>query len=159
MPNERHRQIEALIEKYEKTVYKLAYSYLRNKQDSDDIYQEVFLRYFRNNPEFAGEEHEKAWFIRVTINACKDLLKNFFRSHFVSLERVMDMAQPPNMSSEYREVLKAVLSLPQKYRDVTYLHYYEEYTAPEISNILGKNVNTVYTLLTRSRQMLGKVRR
>lgn len=66
----------------------------------------------------------------------------------------MDMAQPPNMSSEYGEVLKAVLSLPQKYRDVIYLHYYEGYTAPEISHILGKSVNTVYTLLTRSRQML-----
>ena len=66
----------------------------------------------------------------------------------------MDMAQPPNMSSEYGEVLKAVLSLPQKYRDVIYLHYYEGYTAPEISDILGKNVNTVYTLLTRSKRLL-----
>ena len=47
-----------------------------------------------------------------------------------------------------------MLALPQKYKDVVYLHYYEEYTAPQISQILGKNVNTVYTLLTRAKQML-----
>ena len=64
------------------------------------------------------------------------------------------MEQPAALSSEHREVLETVLALPQKYRDVVYLHYYEDYTAPEISRILGKNVNTVYTLLTRSKQML-----
>ena len=146
------KQIEALILKYEKTVYKLAYSYMKNKQDTDDIYQEVFLRFFRKKPEFESEEHEKAWFIRVTINACKDLLKNFFRTHTVALEEVME--QPALMPPDHREVLEAVLSLPAKYKEVVYLHYYEDYTVPEISGILGKNVNTIYTLLTRSRKML-----
>lgn len=148
------QEVTRAIEQYSDMVRRLCMIHLKNYADTEDIFQTVFLKYILSEDAFENGEHEKAWFIRVTINACKDLLKNFFRSHFVSLERVMDMAQPPNMSSEYREVLKAVLSLPQKYRDVTYLHYYEEYTAPEISNILGKNVNTVYTLLTRSRQML-----
>ena len=147
-------EVNAAVERYSDTIRRICMIYLKNYADTEDIFQTVFLKYILSEDAFENGEHEKAWFIRVTINACKDLLKNFFRSHFVSLKRVMDMAQPPNMSSEYREVLKAVLSLPQKYRDVTYLHYYEEYTAPEISNILGKNVNTVYTLLTRSRQML-----
>lgn len=147
-------EVNAAVERYSDTIRRICMIYLKNYADTEDIFQTVFLKYILSEDAFENGEHEKAWFIRVTINACKDLLKIFFRSHFVSLERVMDMAQPPNMSSEYREVLKAVLSLPQKYRDVTYLHYYEEYTAPEISNILGKNVNTVYTLLTRSRQML-----
>ena len=149
---ERKQQIEALILKYEKTVYKLAYSYMRNKQDTDDIYQEVFLRFFRKRPEFESEEHEKAWFIRVTINACKDLLRNFFRSHTVTIDEILE--QPAQLSPDHREVLEAVLSLPQKYRDVVYLHYFEDYTAPQISRILGKNVNTIYTLLTRSKRML-----
>ena len=64
------------------------------------------------------------------------------------------MEQPAPLRPDHREVLEAVLSLPQKYRDVVYLHYYEEYTAPQIGRILGKNVNTVYTLLTRSKKML-----
>ena len=64
------------------------------------------------------------------------------------------MDQPAALPEDNREILEAVLSLPLKYREVVYLHYYEEYTAPEISRILNKNVNTIYTLLTRSRQML-----
>lgn len=126
--------------------------HLKNYHDSEDIFQTVYLKYVLSSVSFESEDHEKAWFIRVTINACKDLLKSFFRSHMVSLEEIMLQSDP--LPSENREVLEAVLSLPAKYRDVVYLHYYEEYTAPQISKILGKNVNTVYTLLTRSKQML-----
>ena len=95
---------------------------------------------------------EEAWFIRVTVNACRDLLKSFFRSRTVSLDALPEL--PAAMPTDHREVLEAVLSLPEKYRDVVYLHYYETYPAPQISRILGKNVNTVYTLLTRSKQLL-----
>lgn len=126
--------------------------HLKNYEDSEDIFQTVFLKYVLSSVSFESEEHEKAWFIRVTINACKDLLKNFFRSHTVSLDEIIE--QPALLPPENREVMEAVLSLPEKYRDVIYLHYYEEYTAPQISRILGKNVNTVYTLLNRSRQLL-----
>ena len=69
-----------------------------------------------------------------------------------SLDELIE--QPTEMQEDHREILEAVLSLPKKYREVVYLHYYEEYTAPEISQILGKKVNTIYTLLTRSREML-----
>lgn len=64
------------------------------------------------------------------------------------------MELPADISEDKREVLEAVLSLPDKYKEAVYLHYYEDYTAPEIGRILGKNVNTVYTLLNRARQML-----
>ena len=64
------------------------------------------------------------------------------------------MEQPAALPEDNREILQAVLSLPQKYKDVIYLHYYEGYTAPQMSKLLGKNVNTIYTLLTRARQML-----
>jgi len=128
--------------------------HLKNYSDTEDIFQTVFLKYVLTSVVFENEEHEKAWFIRVTINACKDLLKSFFRSHVTSLDELIE--QPEKLSEDYREVFEAVLSLPPKYRDVVYLHYYEEYTAPEISRILGKNVNTIYTLLSRSKQMLRK---
>lgn len=88
----------------------------------------------------------------MTINACKDLLKSFFRSRTLSIDQLIEQAA--ELPPDNREVLEAVLSLPAKYRDVVYLHYYENYTAPQISRILGKNVNTVYTLLTRSKKML-----
>lgn len=126
--------------------------HLKNYADTEDIFQTVFLKYVLSSVAFESREYEKAWFIRVTVNACKDLLKSFFRSRTVSLEEIME--QPAQLSTDDREVLEAVLSLPQKYKDVVYLHYYEGYTAPQISRILGKNKNTVYTLLTRSRQLL-----
>lgn len=126
--------------------------HLKNYADTEDIFQTVFLKYVLSSVSFESDEHEKAWFIRVTINACKDLIKSFFRSRTVSLDEVME--QPAELPTDYREVWEAVFSLPQKYRDVIYLHYFEDYTAPQISRILGKNVNTIYTLLTRSRQML-----
>ena len=88
----------------------------------------------------------------MTINACKDLRKSFFRSRTLPLEAIGEQAA--DIPPDHREVLEAVLSLPQKYRDVIYLHYYEDYTAPPISKILGKNTNTVYTLLTRSKALL-----
>lgn len=146
------QEVNRALERYSDTVRRLCMVHLKNYEDSEDIFQTVFLKYVLSSVSFENEEHEKAWFIRVTINACKDLLKNFFRSHTVSLDEIIE--QPALMPPDNREVMEAVLSLPSKYRDVIYLHYYEEYTAPQISQILGKNVNTVYTLLNRSRQLL-----
>lgn len=146
------QEVNRAIEKYADTVRRLCMIHLKNHADTEDIFQTVFLKYVLSSVPFENEEHEKAWLIRVTINSCKDLLKSFFRSRTIPLETVME--RPVELPPDNREVLEAVLSLPQKYRDVVYLHYYEEYTAPQISRILGKKVNTVYTLLTRSRQML-----
>ena len=140
------------IERYSDTVQRLCMVHLKNDADTEDIFQTVFLKYVLSSVSFENDEPEKAWFIRVTINACKDLLKSFFRSHTVSLDNVME--QSAELPPDYRDVWEAVFSLPQKYRDVVYLHYFEDYTAPQISRILGKNVNTIYTLLTRSKQML-----
>lgn len=139
------------IELYADTVRRICMLHLKNHADTEDIFQTVFLKYLLSSKEFETPEHEKAWFIRVTVNACRDLLKSFFRSRTVSMEELLDQPALADVSSE---VLEAVLSLPVRYKDVVYLHYYEGYTAPEIARILGKNVNTVYTLLTRSRQLL-----
>lgn len=145
-------EVNRAIELYSDTVRRLCVMYLKNYADTEDIFQTVFLKYVLSSVPFESAEHEKAWFIRVTINACKDLLKSFFHSRTVPLDEAL--ALPARLPPDHRDVLDAVLSLPRKNREVIYLHYYEDYTVPQISRILGKNVNTVYTLLTRSRQML-----
>ena len=142
------------IERYGDMVRRLCLVHLKNPADTEDIFQNVFLKYVLSPVVFESPEHEKAWLIRVTINACKDLVKSFFCSRTVPLEELLD--QPAPLSEEHREVLEAVLALPQKYRDAVYLHYYEGYTAAEIGKLLGKNTNTVYTLLTRAREQLRK---
>lgn len=146
------RVMAEAIQRYGDTVRRLCMVHLKNYADTEDIFQTVFLKYALTSVSFDSDEHEKAWLIRVTLNACKDLLKSIFRSRTVSLEELME--QPAQLSADHREVLEAVLSLPARYRDVVYLHYYEEYTAPEIARILGKNVNTVYTRLTRAKGLL-----
>lgn len=145
-------EVKRAVEQYADTVRRLCMIHLKNYADTEDIFQTVFLKYALSTAAFESQEHERAWLIRVTINACKDLLKSFFRSRTVSIEEVLE--QPAAPSEEHREVLEAVLSLPVKYREVIYLHYYEGYTAPEIGRILKKNVNTVYSLMKRAREML-----
>ncbi|MCI8628709.1 MAG: RNA polymerase sigma factor [Firmicutes bacterium] len=145
-------EIYQAIEQYSDMIRRLCMIHLKNYHDTQDIFQTVFLKYALSSVVFENQQHEKAWFIRVTINACKDLLKNFFRTHVISIDEVSK--QLFELSSDNIDILEAVRSLPPKYKNVVYLHYYEGYTAPEIANILHKNVNTIYTYLTRSKKVL-----
>lgn len=147
-------EVNAAIERYGDTVRRLCMVHLKNEADTQDIFQTVFLKYVLSSVRFESPEHEKAWLIRVTLNACRDLLKSFFHSRVVPLEAA---AAACTSDPEDSDVLQAVLSLPPKYKDVIYLHYYEDYTAPEIGRILGKNVNTVYTLLNRAKKLLREM--
>lgn len=140
------------VDLYGDTVRRICMIHLKNRADTEDIFQTVFLKYVLRTAPFDSPEHEKAWIIRVTANACKDLLRSFFRSRTVSFDVLIET--PREMPEDHSDILEAVLALPEKYKDPIYLHYYEGYTAEEIGRILGKNTNTVYTLLTRARQML-----
>ena len=145
-------EVAQAIERHADTVKRLCMVYLKNYADSEDIFQTVFLKYALSSAAFESPEHENSWIVRVTINACRDLLRSVFRRSSVSLEEVAGLPEITN--PDYREVLEAVLSLPEKYRVAIYLHYYEGYTAPEIANLIGKNVNTVYTRLNRGKTFL-----
>ena len=148
----REEEVTQAIHEYADMVKRICMIHVKNETDTEDIFQTVFLKYAISAVSFEDKEHEKAWIVRVTMNACKDMLKGFFRNHMVPLDKVAEASQP--MTEEYSEVWEAVRSLPARYRDVVYLHYYEGYSAPEISRILGKNVNTIYTWLTRSKGLL-----
>ncbi len=145
-------QTNRAIEKYSDTVKRICMVHLKNHHDTQDIFQDVFLKYMLSTTVFESDEHEKAWFIRVTINACKDLLKSFFRTKALPLEELSELTE--EMSEDTSEVLEAVLSLDEKYKNAVYLVYYEGYSAIEASRILNQNVNTVYTALSRAKQML-----
>ena len=146
------QETAAAIDRHADMVRRLCLIHLKNQADSEDVFQTVFMKYVLSSAVFENEEHEKAWFIRVTINACRDLLRSFFRSRTVPLDELIDL--PADAPSESREVLEAVVELPGKYRDVVYLHYFEGYTAPEIAGLMKKNVNTVYSLLARAKKLL-----
>ena len=140
------------IELYSDMIRRICLLHLKNHADTEDVFQEVFLKYVLRGAVFESVEHKRAWLIRVTVNACKDLLKSLFRRKTVSLEVLSEEAA--SISSEQHATLEAVLALPEKYKDVIYLHYYEGYNAREIGRILKKKENTVYSLLSRGRELL-----
>ncbi len=144
--------VRQAIEEYADMVQRICFLHLKNREDTEDIFQTVFLKYTLYPGVFQDKAHEKAWLIRVTVNACKDLLKSFYRKQTVPLDLLSDSAAASNDAN--REVLFAVLSLPKKYKDVIYLYYYEGYTAIEIADILNKSQNGIYTLLARGRTLL-----
>lgn len=147
------QEVNKAIEQYSDMVFRLCMVNLKNTADAEDVFQTVFLKYALSSRAFESPEHEKAWLIRVTVNACRDLLKSFFRKYTVPLEEAPGQEIPP----EQYAVLEAVWSLPGDYREVVYLHYYEGYTAPEIAKMLRKNPNTIYTHLSRARDMLREL--
>lgn len=145
-------EVNQAVERYADTVQRICMVHLKNHADAEDIFQKVFLQYLTTPTAFASPEHEKAWIIRVTLNACKDHWKSFFRKNVVSLEEAADLTT--TLDDSQRSVLQAVLSLPEKYRDVVYLHYYEGYSLVEIGELLGKKVNTIYTWMARAKDAL-----
>ncbi len=145
----------AVIDKYKDMVYRAAITTVRNFADAEDIMQDVFLKYFRTHPTFESEEHEKAWFLRVTINEGKNLLRSAWHSRRVSADLSATAAES-EMPVERSEVLEAVLSLPEKYRMVIYLYYYEDYSIRQVSRLLSCTEAAVAQRLSRGRKKLEK---
>lgn len=147
-PEEVNRAVEA----YADMVRRICLVHLKNVHDTEDVFQNIFLKYMLYKGAFENEEHEKAWFVRVTINACTDWLRSLSRRRWLPLESALEESGIQDNGS--KEVLEAVLQLPEKYRRVVYLFYYEGYSAVEIAGILGKKENTVYTWLSRAKGIL-----
>lgn len=144
--------INSIVDKYSDMVYRLAFARTRNKENADDIFQEVFLRYIRKQPEFENEEHEKAWFIRVTINCSKNLFSFLSRNTFEEInENISEESSPEEIMDEFLD------KLPIDYRTVIHLFYYEKMTTSEISKTLNKKESTVRMQLTRARRMLKDI--
>lgn len=145
-------QIHQLVERNKNNVYRLAFVYCKNHSDADDIFQEVFLRFCKAQPEFESLEHEKAWFLRVTINCCKSLLKSAWFRKTTALEDTLVYNTPENS-----HLLEEIMKLPQKYKTVIYLHFYEGYTLEEIAQMIEKNPSTVRTWLQRGKAALKTI--
>lgn len=144
-------KISYWIETYGDMVLRLAVSYLKNLQDAEDIVQTVLMTLFQKNPVFEHPEHEKAWILRSTINACKNKRKLFWNRNVCSMEEI---AEPSYQEEKDSTVLDAVMSLSAPYRVAVYLYYYEGYKTAEIAKIIGKREATVRSLLHRAREQL-----
>jgi RNA polymerase sigma factor (sigma-70 family) len=141
--------ISQVVQSYSDLLIRIAFTYMKNKSDAEDAAQTVFMKYLEKKPAFESPEHEKAWFIRVCINHCKNSLKSFWFSKSASLT---DAGY--GFSAEEYEVMDAILRLPIKYRSVILLHYYEGYGIEQIAELLGQKSPTVASQLHRARKLL-----
>lgn len=146
----------ALLEKYGDTVMRVAYTYLKNRADAEDVVQDVFMKLIDKNPTFADTSHEKAWFIRVTINICKNRINLFWNKNKCNLDDFVSMASYDNYHAD-NEVLSAVMSLPEKYRIAVYMYYYEGYSGADIAKIMNKTESGMRTILMRAREKLKNI--
>lgn len=147
--------IDEAVRRYADMVYRLALLNVKNHSDAEDVFQEVFLKLFRYKESIQSEEHLKAWLIRVTINQSKTLTTSAWKRHQVSLD-MSGFANEHQEEKEYAKVYDMVRSLPDKYRQVIHLYYYEELSIKEIAEILGKKEATVKTRLVRARKLLSQ---
>ncbi len=140
-----------IIDKYSDTVYRIALTRCGSVENAEDVYQEVFIKYFQTNPKFNNEEHEKAWFIRVTINLSKNNVRLFWNKNVSELDENIIFE-----SKEENDVFNVVNTLPQNYKTVIYLSYYEGYKVKEIADFMKVKEGTVKTWLFRAREILRK---
>ena len=137
------------VEKYFDMIYKLALSQTKNREYADDVVQEVFLRYIKTDKEFESDEHIKAWLIRVTINCSKSVFGSSW------MKKTQPLSDDLVFNTEEKsDVYYATLELPQKYKAVIHLFYYEDLSVAQISKYLGIKESTVKSQLSRGREML-----
>ena len=141
------------VDEYADLILRLSCTYLKSTQDGEDICQTVLLKLLTADKAFDSPEHEKAWVIRATINACKDELRAF-RRRAVPLDEAAEVAAPELPRSD---VLDAVMALPDKYREAIYLVYYEGYSAKETAALLGRSEAAVNAHLSRGRKKLREL--
>ena len=148
------RAFEEIYERQFNMIYRVCYSYMRNTADTEDMVADVFEKLLKSKVVFNDLEHEKAWLLRTAINRCKDFLKGWRRS-CASLDKCENL-EAANPSGE-NETLKIILGLPERYKDVIYLYYYEGYSTAEVAQILKKPQSTVRNHMSEARKLLKGV--
>ena len=144
-----NKEITEIYERNVNAVYRTAFTFLKNKADTEDAVQTTFIKLIRSGPRFQNSDHEKAWLLLTCSNTCKDMLRKKYNSEEPLIEEI------PSPKSE-NELLDEVLSLPVKLRTSLYLHYYEGYTSEEIGKMLSLSPSTIRNQLHDGREILKK---
>lgn len=150
---ETERQAERLLDQYGNSVLRLAYSYLRNMSDVEEILQETLIRYLQTAPEFENSAHEKAWLMKVAANLSKNRIDYNQRRATDELKEELLAQDQEDLSF----VWEAVKALPEQYRETIHLFYYEGYSTAQIARILTRKESSVRSDLRRGREKLKQV--
>lgn len=144
--------VDELIACYQDNLYAVAFNICKNQMDAEDVVQETFVQYYTTKKQFEDKQHLRAWLIRVAINKAKNLTRTFWRRNKCSLEDYMETLTFEDTDS--RNLFEGVMNLPDKYRIIIHLFYYEDYSVKEIAEILKLSESNVKTRLSRGRTLL-----
>lgn len=147
--------VQNLIEQYQDNLYAIAFNVCKNQEDAQDVVQDAFLQYYTCKKEFENEQHIRAWLIRIVINKAKNMNRTFWRRNKLSLEDYMETLTFETPESE--TLFETVMGLPEKYRIIIHLFYYEDYSVHEIADILNISESNVKIRLMRARALLKEV--
>ena len=151
----RNTLVTIAYDKYADMLYHLSLSHMQNREDAEDVVQEVFCKYFAKPPRFVDKAHEKAWFIRVAVNQCHDHLRRRNIRSYTPLHEIEDLVAQTSVQNEEALHLMEILSyLPEKFRIVVILHYLEGFSVEEIAGTLRLGQSAVKMRLSRARKML-----
>lgn len=142
--------VESIVTEYGDMLFRICFVMLCNEQDAQDAVQDTLCRYMERAPLFRGVEHEKAWLIKVAANRCRDIHRSRMRHPTVELENISEYCEMPEQS----EVVGELMKLPEKLKEVIFLHYIEGYKTEEIAQMLDITVNAVKKRMQRGRKML-----
>ncbi|MCR6109774.1 sigma-70 family RNA polymerase sigma factor [Bacillus sp. A301a_S52] len=160
--DEREHIIDQLMHDYGDAILHLAYTYVKNRSTAEDLTQEIFIKCYEKLPQFNQKATIKTWIYRIASNHCKDYLRSWHYRKITINNKIWDYipCQSPYVEdeimrkSEGHSLTYAVTNLPIKYREIVFLHYYEELPLAEISKITNVNMNTIKTRLKRAKELL-----
>jgi len=144
--------VQELATLYQSNLFAVAFNICKNAQDAEDIVQDTFVQYYTTKKEFESEQHIRAWLIRVAVNKAKNVTRTFWRRNKVSIEDYMETLVFETPEAE--NLFETVMHLPEKYRIVIHLYYYEDYAVREIADILKLSESNVKIRLSRGRALL-----
>lgn len=159
---EREEIIDQLMQEYSDDILHLVYTYVKNRTTAEDLTQEIFLKCYEKLNQFNQQATLKTWVYRIASNHCKDYLRSWHYRKITLSDKILDYI-PSNSKQVEEEIIanseeniltNAVMNLPLKYREVVFLHYYEELSLAEISKITTVNINTIKTRLKRAKELL-----
>ncbi len=146
------QSVQELVALYRNNLFAAAFNVCKNAQDAEDIVQDTFLQYYTTKNKFESEQHIRAWLIRVAINKAKNVNHTFWKRNKVSLEEYMETLTFETPESE--NLFETVMRLPEKYRIVIHLFYYEDYSVREMADILHLSESNIKVRLSRGRRLL-----
>lgn len=147
-------EYDRIAEKYLDSVYRATLTYCKNKENAEDAVQNAFIKLFSTDTVFTDDEHIKKWLIRTAINDCKNVFVSFRSKKVISIDELDTEPSYIEHDADTNELFGIITTLPQNYRTVIYLYYYEGYSVKEIAEIVGTSESNVQNRLMRARKKL-----